>query len=437
MRKLVVCALLCLPVTLTLLADAAYAQQTEIPPAISVGGDPANLGGPSERIVEGRPWLYGVKRYVQPMTWVDAGISPLLRFGDKFYLQGSDAEKKAPKVAGIGVGMAFLGSGSGAGLEVRPFHRNLFGTGTEIELPLKVTYRLYESYGFRVSYPATSDDTFHRLGVELAGRYVSRPSDRFFGIGNDSELTSGARFRSVSRVAAVGLRARLTPKWSVRFEEAYRSVGITHPRTGSSVSDVFPIESIPGLAEAGGIMMMTTAELERDTRSSRVLPDSGGLQRVQVTLNESRSGGDFSYWRYRADLQQFIPISSDHRKVIVFRTAVETNQEKGGGVVPFFDLPTLGSHSTLRGFRSRRFTDKSVMTASLEYRYRIWRHMDWARFADAGQVAPEIGDFDRNGLHTGYGARFIVRGGDRLAVSLEVAHSREAWLLYLDFNPRF
>jgi outer membrane protein assembly factor BamA len=203
------------------------------------------------------------------------------------------------------------------------------------------------------------------------------------------------------------------------------------------VSDVFPITSIPGLAEAGGRMTTTTAALERDTRSSRTLPDSGGLQRVQIALNESLSGGDFSYWRYRADLQQFVPISGDHRKVIVLRAAMETNQEKGGDVIPFFDLPTIGSHSTLRGFRSRRFTDKSAMNASLEYRYRIWRYMDWALFADTGQVGPEIGDFALNGLHTGYGSRFIVRAGEKRAVSFEVAHSREAWLLYVAFNPRF
>jgi outer membrane protein assembly factor BamA len=241
----------------------------------------------------------------------------------------------------------------------------------------------------------------------------------------------------VTRIAAVALRARLTNTWTARLEEGYRSVGITRPRGFTSVTEVFPVASIPGLPEAGARMAMTTASLARDTRSPRKLPDSGSLQLIEVTLNEGRSDGNFSYWRYHANLQKFLPISRDRRKVITFRADIETNQEKGGGVVPFYDLPTLGSRSTLRGFANNRFTDKSAMTASLEYRYRIWRYMDWGFFADTGQVAPEIGDFAPDRLHTGYGARIVLRPGEKSAISIEVAQSREERRYYFSFNPRF
>ena len=63
--------------------------------------------------------------------------------------------------------------------------------------------------------------------------------------------------------------------------------------------------------------------------------------------------------------------------------------------------------------------------------------MDWGFFVDAGQVAPEIGDFARNRLHAGYGMRFMVRAtGDR-AVSLDLGHSHEGWMFYIDFTPDF
>jgi outer membrane protein assembly factor BamA len=437
MRKDVISSFLSLPVVLTLLAAGAYAQQTEIPPVGGIGGDPANFGGPADRIVDGRPRLFKVKRYLQPMTWLEGGLSPMLRSIDKLNVQGPGSETTAPKVSGIRFGLTGQGSSSGIGPQIKPFHHDLFGTGTEIELPLNVTYKLYESYGFRANYPLISDGTVHRLGVEFTGRYASRPSDSFFGVGNDSDPGNEARFRSVTRIAAVALDAKLTSTWTARLEQAYRSVGITRPRHFRSLTDVFPITSIPGLPDGGGRMTMTTASLERDTRSSRTLPDSGGLQRVQVTLNESRSGGNFSYWKYSADLQEFVPVSSDHRKVIVFRAGVETNQEKSGGIVPFFDLPTIGGHSTLRGFVSNRFTDKSAMNASVEYRYRIWHYMDWALFADTGQVAPEIGDFSLDRLHTGYGARIIVRAGEHSAVSFDVAQNGGVRRYYFQFNPRF
>jgi outer membrane protein assembly factor BamA len=132
-----------------------------------------------------------------------------------------------------------------------------------------------------------------------------------------------------------------------------------------------------------------------------------------------------------------VPLSEDHRKILAFRASVETNQERGGSQIPFFDLPTLGGRSTVRGFVGRRFTDKSAMNVSTEYRYRIWSHFDWALFMDSGQVAPEIGDFAWERFHTGYGMRFIARADGKHAVSLDVARSREGWGVYVDFSPMF
>jgi outer membrane protein assembly factor BamA len=155
-------------------------------------------------------------------------------------------------------------------------------------------------------------------------------------------------------------------------------------------------------------------------------------------LNEGRSGGDFAYWRYRGEVQQYFSLAGDPRKVIALRLNVETNREKGGSTVPFFDLPTLGGSSTVRGFESRRFTDRSALSASAEYRYRIWRNFDWGFFIDVGQVAPEISDFALNRLHKGYGMRFIVRTSERREVFFDIAHSREERLkFYVDFSPLF
>jgi outer membrane protein assembly factor BamA len=124
--------------------------------------------------------------------------------------------------------------------------------------------------------------------------------------------------------------------------------------------------------------------------------------------------------------------------VLGFRGSVETNQAKGGSEIPFFDLPMIGGFRTVRGFDNRRFIDTSAMNATLEYRYRIWRHFDWGFFVDSGQVAPEIRDFAWNRLHTGYGMRFIVRARGNRAVVIDMARSREEpFKLYVDFSPLF
>lgn len=421
-----------------------YAQQDEIPPAPaeeSVATDPATAGG-SERIVEGRPALYSFKRGLHPIAWLEGGIiRPMLNMAEKagFDRVSAKGEEKAPRVSGVKFGIKGLGSGSGFGPEIKPFHRNLFNTGIEVEAPLLLTYRFYQSGQVKVNFPLLSTGALARLGLELHGRYVSRASDNFFGVGNDSSLSNEARFRSVTRGAGAALVARMEGPWSARLEVDYRSVGITRPRRSPSALDVFERVSIPGLTTERKVTLgSATGVLQRDTRDNPHLTDSGGLQRVEVSLNEGLTGGDFAYWQAKAEVRQFIPVSSDHRHVFALRGHVETTAEKGGSAIPFFDLPTIGSRTTVRGFDGRRFTDKSAMSASVEYRYRIWRYFDWGLFADAGQVAPEVRNFAMDRFHGSYGARFIVRTQEHRGFAIDMAHSRE-WplMFYVDFSSLF
>jgi len=420
-----------------------HAQQADIPPAPADGAIPDVSSDPNgaapDRIVEDRPNMYTFKKVAHPISWVEGITRPLIQgieLGSGRFTRDSDK----PRVSGVKLSIRGIGGGgssSGLGPEVRPFHYNLFGTGTEVEVPLFVSFRLYESYGFRVNYPFVRNDSFERLGLELTGRYASRRSESFYGIGNDSAVWNEARFRSVSRTAGVALEARINDTWSFRLEEAYRSVGITEPGTGQNVEDVFQGTGVPGLSDPGVTMLISAAALQRNTKDRVHLAGSGGLQRVEVTLNEALSGGDFSYWRYRGELEQFIPLDGARRNVIALRGHLEHTKEKGGSVIPYYDLPTIGGRSTVRGFDNRRFADRSAVSGSVEYRYRIWRYMDWGFFADTGQVAPEINDFSKKRFHAGYGTRLMFRTkGDR-AVSFDFARSREAWIFYVDFTPTF
>jgi outer membrane protein assembly factor BamA len=434
-------AFLTVPFALTVLVAASYGQQADIPP-VAPGEAGAAIRAESTtaettRIVEERPDLYWMKKTLHPFSWIEAMARPVAQLAEKGAGRFT-TQQKSTRVRGVKFGIQGSGTSSGAGPEIKPFDNNLFGTGLQFELPLVVTYRLYESYRFRLNYPLVQRENSERLGLELAGRYNSRPSETFYGIGNDIDDVNKTKFRSVSRTAGIALNARIAKAWTLRLEEGYRSIGITSPRNFVSSKDVFAGSDIPGMSDAGGTGLISTVSLQRDTKDRNYLASSGGRQYVEASLNEGLTGGDFSYWRYRAGLQQFFPIDEDHRKVIAFRVDVETNREKGGSVVPFFDLPIIGSHSTVRGIPSRRYTDKSSMSASLEYRYRIWRYFDWGLFVDTGQVGPQVGDFSlsKDRLHTGYGMRLMMHAGKR-AMSVDVAHSREGWAIYADFTPDF
>jgi hypothetical protein len=418
-----------------LVPSAVHAQQSEIPPAPADQSAVQEQQEP-ERIVEGRPRLYTVKRFLHPVSWLEGGVRPLLRVMGNMGEGDTSSEQKAAPEAGVKFSLRGLGGGSGFGPEVKPFHNNLFNRGIEVELPMMVTYKLYQSFGFRGNYPLVSGGAVKRIGLELTTGYTSRPSDNFFGIGNDTSQESQTRYRSVSRDVAVAIDARINDVWAARVETGYRSVGITSPRNFKSAMDEFRDEEIPGLL-TGARFISTSASIQRNTKNDPRFPSAGGIQRIEASVNEGDDRSDFSYWRFRYDMQQFFSLSSDRRKVIALKVGLETNQEKGGSSVPFFDFPIIGSRGTVRGFESRRFADKSALNFSAEYRYRIWRHLDWALFVDQGQVAPEIGDFGLSRFHTGYGMRFVARPPGNRGVSIEVGRSNEAWRLYLNFSQDF
>ena len=428
-----------LMIVLVLIPWQASAQQTEIPPAANTENDSAGTPPePSqpERIVEERPRLLWIKRNLHPASWVEAGMRPLLRASEKIEFGKGDSDKETRDV-GVKFGVRGHGQGAGIGPQIKPYHKNLFNRGIEVEMPLSVTYKNYQLALINMKIPMRGESD-QMLGLELTGRYSSRPSENFYGVGNDSHEADRAKFRGVLREGGGDFVTRIGAL-SFRVGALYRSVGITRPRRFRSASDVFRDENIPGLTiDPASTFLISKASVEHDTRDDADYPSAGGLQQFEVRLNEGLTGGDFSYWQYRAEVQQFFPLDDTNRQVLGFRGSVETNRAKGGSTIPFFDLPTIGSFSTLRGFENRRFVDRSAMNATLEYRYRIWRHFDWGFFVDKGQVAPEIRNFAWDRLHTGYGMRFVVRTRENRAFIIDMARSREEpFKLYVDLSPLF
>ena len=127
---------------LTIFTSVALAQQDEIPPApptLSSSEDSDTPGvPPMERIVKDRPRFYGVRSVLHPVSWVQAGVRPVLRLIERVGFGNVASEEKAKRTSGVKLGIQGLGSGSGFGPEVKPFHNNVFNKGMEVEAPLGV-----------------------------------------------------------------------------------------------------------------------------------------------------------------------------------------------------------------------------------------------------------------------------------------------------------
>ena len=312
---------------------------------------------------------------------------------------------------------------------------DFLGHGINVEIPLLYTYSQYQAYQFKASVPLTSRSSANRLTFDLGAGYLSRARDDFFGIGNESARDDERQLRWVTRQASAGVSANLNEHWKSHFEGVYRSVGVTKPTTGWSAQDHFDAESVPGLF--GAKLSSFVFSIAHDTQQRENNSFQGGSDQFNLSFNRSIDGGDFAYWQYHLESQHFFPISSDGRKVIAARGLIETNATTDGHSMPFFDMPTVGSSSTIRGFENFRFRDKTALAMSLEYRYRIWPALDWGLFIDEGQVAPQLGDLGLDRFHTGYGVRLFVWPKPNLPISLDYGRSRETWRLYVNINTRF
>ena len=423
-----------LRVLLILLAciSSANAQETSTEPTEATQAT-------EDRIVDGRPPLYTFKRAINPLTWLEWGAKPIFSSAENgFAKRLMERRPTGPdnKTAGVRFGLDGIGAGSGFGPSVTFFHKDLFGRGVEVEVPLVYTYNRYQLYQANVAVPVLKQHFVDRLSFDVVTEYRSRARDDLFLTGNDSPLGVESAVRTVTRGVALGFSAQISNTWRSGLHETYRNVGVTEPLRGASAQERFAAFGIPGLA-TGAVLRGTALTIDHDTKDQPRMAAKGGVEHLEVSLNESISRGDFAYWKYHFDFQHFFPLTTDRRTVLAFRGLAETNQTKGGSQIPWFDMPVLGSWDTLRGFENFRFRDKSAVAFSAEYRYRVWRQMDWGFFVDQGQVAPQLGDFGWHQFHTGYGFRVFFLPRLTFPVAIDIAHSNEKWRMYVNFNADF
>ena len=98
-------------------------------------------------------------------------------------------------------------------------------------------------------------------------------------------------------------------------------------------------------------------------------------------------------------------------------------------------LPSLGGGNTLRGYHDYRFHDRDLLVVNAESRWALFTHVDAAAFVDAGNVAARVSDLNLD--KTSYGGGLRVHSRSATFARLDVAHSREGWLVFLKLSDPF
>ena len=131
-----------------------------------------------------------------------------------------------------------------------------------------------------------------------------------------------------------------------------------------------------------------------DTQTPQLAPQSGNL--LQVTYEQNQKQNDEpDYAKLQAIAQRIQPISGQSL-VSVFRIR---HERVWGGDLPFFGQARLGGMSTLRSYRSGRYTDFASILYAVEPRWVFWRPGDWAERLEF-HVAAEAGRVYNSGTIT-------------------------------------
>ncbi|MGS0693895.1 hypothetical protein [Shewanella sp. 0m-4] len=201
-------------------------------------------------------------------------------------------------------------------------------------------------------------------------------------------------------------------------------------------------------------------ELDWDNRDNGKNSTQGGQTSFKVT-RDFGSGSRNSWTTWELDQSAFVSIDSNEwfgQQILAFNfyladTPTWTSEPQGDyHRPPSFAGISLGGFERLRGYTSKRYTGRSAVLYSAEYRVQPrWQPLQewpvfnlydvpwwqWVAFAEAGQVSD---DFSASALHddlkwsAGFGARFEV---ESIVVRAELAFSAESNQFWIMVNQPF
>jgi hypothetical protein len=276
-------------------------------------------------------------------------------------------------------------------------------------------------------------------GRLLAGAYASHysyPEEWFFGLGPDSSRQNATSFHltntTVGGRAAVRPTQRLTIGGGVEYTTPEAGPG--HNTRLPPILERFDEILAPGLLRSLNFVR-TSASFEFDYRRPLNARRGGWYRLAASRYDESTDAHSFT--RFDADLRQYASILAE-RRVLAVRLAASTSTPATGARVPFYLMPTLGGHDSLRGFHDYRFRGPHALLAQAEYRFEVWSGLDVALFYDAGKVAMERNDLNFKDLEHdyGFGFRFNTDNGTILRIDAGFG-SGEGKHLFIVFGDVF
>ena len=328
--------------------------------------------------------------------------------------------KRSPLLVGTGGAYPWFGSiypGTGLGIGAGYLKRLPYGSFINLHAALSV--RGSSTVNVQAQLPEVKRGLFT---VALDASRTEAKRLLFYGRGPDSTTDDATHYEL--RFTGAGATAAVRPAHWFQLVGGYKWLSV------DSVGHLpTPPDRIPSLGQ-GLKYQVAQAGVAADWRPSPGYSTRGGFYRLTWTHYRETQNRPFSFRSVEGEAVQLLPLLRE-QFVLAVRGLATMTMTSDGNQVPFMLEPTLGSDDTLRGFTTRRFTDRNRLVLTAEYRWRPSRYLDMALFVDAGKVGPRRSDLNLSNLETdwGIGARF--HGHGFTALRLEVAKCREGWRVVL------
>jgi hypothetical protein len=312
-------------------------------------------------------------------------------------------------------------------ISVGPGYRQwLFNDRAVVEGSAAISWRSYKMAQTRFEFTKLAHS---RVSAGAQVMWQDATQVTYFGVGPDTTAATRSEYRLTS-TDVVGY-ATLRPQswlsiggrggWLGR--PAIDSPSGSFKRGNPSALDLFVNDPTVEILRQPNFLH-TEVSVTADTRDSRSHPAHGGVYRGAMATYSDQGGGTFSFERYEAEAAHFVNLVGE-KVVLAGHGWILGSATADGHTIPFYLLPSLGGHNTLRGYSDYRFHDRNLLVVSGEVRVAMIKHLDLAGFMDAGNVAPTFGGLNLAKRDYGVGLRMHTYRATFARV--DVADGSEGW----------
>jgi len=272
------------------------------------------------------------------------------------------------------------------------------------------------------------------------------PTERFFGVGNDTRLGNETNYTTNQIYAQGVFGLNFTEDLQLALNVRPRRVRIDKGGFNNlpSIFHLFPHQKgIDGGSEVPGQLV-----LAYDTRDSLEVPRNGGLAQLYFGVAERPFLSSVSYTRFGGELRRFYALND--KVTLAGHVFIEYNPS--GNETPFWSMARLGGQEslltdqeTLRGYGAGRYVDNCSAVANAEVRTRVWDHdifgthgvLEIAPFLDIGRVAHNINFDPFSDTHTVGGVGFRGIAEPFVVGFVDVGYGGEGVAVFSGINYPF